>query len=442
MIRRAVSTSYSSMTRGGARRSELWPQPSSSRPFLKARSTSSRTTSGAGSRVSRSFTNSTPTIRPRPRKSPIAAIPRGGYDIAALALDRLDENGGDAVRRDFLGEELVFDPRRAAPRALGLAAAVLAPVAIAVGDVVDLGEERAETGALHGLARGETQSSIGPPVESAEEADDRWPSGRVTRELDRAFDRLCPGVRQEDPLLAWPGRELSEPFAQCREALVVEVRAADMKEACGGLLHRFHDLGMAISCRCNRDAGHEIEKAVAVHVLDHGALTARDRQWILFGIRRRGEAILAFDDRTGLGARRRHDDAGIVAAHRHARTASFEMVFSSAIVSRLTISSISGSVIMKGGAISAASPVVPSACPTFGHTVMPVSSAASANRSANFVERGNGTRLALTSTNSMPPSSPRPRTSPTWGRSVKNRSRSCSTRPIWAQRSTSLCCLR
>src|SRR6266511_4224377 len=73
MIRRAVSTSYSSTTRGGASRNELLPQPSSSRPFLNARATISCGTSGAGSRVARSFTNSRPTISPRPRTSPIAA---------------------------------------------------------------------------------------------------------------------------------------------------------------------------------------------------------------------------------------------------------------------------------------------------------------------------------------------------------------------------------
>src|SRR5882672_8847000 len=52
MIRRAVSTSYSSTTSGGASRSELLPQPSSSSPFLNALPTSSCGISRAGSRDS------------------------------------------------------------------------------------------------------------------------------------------------------------------------------------------------------------------------------------------------------------------------------------------------------------------------------------------------------------------------------------------------------
>src|ERR1043166_4264350 len=71
MIRSAVSTSASSTTSGGASRSALFPAPSSSRPLRNARSTSACGTSGAGSRVPRSFTNSMPIMRPRPRTSPI-----------------------------------------------------------------------------------------------------------------------------------------------------------------------------------------------------------------------------------------------------------------------------------------------------------------------------------------------------------------------------------
>src|SRR6266566_5969784 len=215
-----------------------------------------------------------------------------------------------------------------------------------------------------------------------------------------------------------------------------------MKEARGGVLHGLHDLGMPIAGGGHGDACHEVEKPVAVHVFDHRPCPARHRERVFLGIRGGGETVLPLDDRAGFGTRWRHDDAGIVACCGHARTFSVESVFSSAVVSRPTISSISDSVMMNGGAINAASPLVPSACPTFGHTVIPAASAASANRSANFADRGNGARLPLSSTNSIPARSPRPRTSPTCGRSASKRSRSCNTRPIWAQRSTSLCRLR
>src|SRR5260370_40568185 len=71
MMARAVSTSDSSTTSGGASRSVLLPAPSSSRPLRNARCTSSCGISGAGARVARSLTNSTPVMSPRPRTSPI-----------------------------------------------------------------------------------------------------------------------------------------------------------------------------------------------------------------------------------------------------------------------------------------------------------------------------------------------------------------------------------
>src|SRR5712664_921979 len=211
-----------------------------------------------------------------------------------------------------------------------------------------------------------------------------------------------------------------------------------MQEARRSVLHGLYDLGMTIARGGDGDPRHEIEETIAVDILDHGALAARHRERILLGIRGGRKAVLPLDDRASLGTRRWHDDAGIIPGCGHARTFSFESVFSRALVNRLTISPISSSVTMNGGATITRSPLVPSACPTLGHTVRPASRAASANRSANFAERGNGARLALSSTNSMPASSPRPRTSPTYGRSASGRSRSCNRRPIRAQRSTSL----
>src|SRR4051812_6089504 len=71
IIPSATSISCSSITRGGASRSALFPAPSSSSPRRNARWTSSWTSSGAPSRVVRSLTNSIPTMRPRPRTSPM-----------------------------------------------------------------------------------------------------------------------------------------------------------------------------------------------------------------------------------------------------------------------------------------------------------------------------------------------------------------------------------
>src|SRR5438105_2284105 len=272
-------------------------------------------------------------------------------------------------------------------------------------------------------------------MEGAEECDDRGPAGRMARQLDRTFDRFGPRVRQEHALLARPGRELREPLAQRRKAFVVEVAAADMKEARGGVLDRLHDLRMPIARGGDGDACHEVEEPIAVDVLDDGAFAARHGERILLGIRCRGKAVLPVHDGARFWPWRRHHDTRVV-SH---QSVTFFSVALSAAVNRLTISSISSSVMIKGGAIKAASPLVPSACPTLGQTVIPAAIAASAKRSANFAERGSGARLALSSTNSMPASRPRPRTSPTCGKSVSGRSRSCRTLPILAQRSTRLC---
>src|SRR5438128_10556815 len=48
------------------------------------------------------------------------------------------------------------------------------------------------------------------------------------------------------------------------------------------------------------------------------------------------------------------------------------------------------------------SPFTPSAWPTLGHTTSPAPWAASVNASTNFAARGNGARVALSSTNSTP----------------------------------------
>src|SRR2546422_10559281 len=159
-----------------------------------------------------------------------------------------------------------------------------------------------------------------------------------------------------------------------------------MKEAGCGVLYRLHDLRMTVARGGDGDARHEIEEAIAVDILDDGALAARYRERILLGIRRGRKAVLPFDDGAGFGTRWRHDDARIVAGCGHARTFSFESVFSRALLNLLTISPTSSSVMMKGGATITRSPLVPSACPTLGHTVRPASSAASANLSANRSE--------------------------------------------------------
>jgi ParB family chromosome partitioning protein len=126
------------------------------------------------------------------QRAQLAEIARGRDDVAAFPLDRLDEDRRDAVRRYVLGEQLPLDPRHAAHRARRLAATVFAAIAIAVGNVIDLRKERPESAALDGFAGSEAQTAIRAAVKRAQKGDDRWTAGRMSHQLDGAFDGFRP----------------------------------------------------------------------------------------------------------------------------------------------------------------------------------------------------------------------------------------------------------
>jgi hypothetical protein len=63
-----------------------------------------------------------------------------------------------------------------------------------------------------------------------------------------------------------------------------------------------------VARRGHGDAGHEIEVAIAVDVLDHRTFAARDDERVLLDVRRRRDTLVPLDERAGLGAGRRGDD--------------------------------------------------------------------------------------------------------------------------------------
>src|SRR5438128_3530895 len=81
-------------------------------------------------------------------------VARRRHHVPALALDRLHEDRGHALRVEPLGEQVVLDGRHVPHRARGLSTTEIAVVAIAVWDVIDLGKERREAGTLDRLAGG------------------------------------------------------------------------------------------------------------------------------------------------------------------------------------------------------------------------------------------------------------------------------------------------
>src|SRR4029077_5026078 len=64
-----------------------------------------------------------------------------GHDVATLPLDRLHEHRGDARGIEPPGEQVVLDRRHASHGARGFRVAEVAPVAVPIGDVIDLGEK-------------------------------------------------------------------------------------------------------------------------------------------------------------------------------------------------------------------------------------------------------------------------------------------------------------
>ena len=103
-------------------------------------------------------------------------------DVAAFALDRLDDDRGDLVGRSELVEQDLVEP-----------AQVLDP---AVRRVEDARQQRPEAGVVLGLRGGQRDRAVGPAVERAEEGDDVRPLGREARELDRRLDDLGAGVAE------------------------------------------------------------------------------------------------------------------------------------------------------------------------------------------------------------------------------------------------------
>ena len=134
-----------------------------------------------------------------------AQIPRRRDDVAALALDRLDEDRGDIVGVEMPGEELLLDHVEAAAGARRLVGAPLAAVAVGKRDVVHVGQQRTEPGVLPRLAGGEAHRTGGAPVKRAAERDDRRAPGGVAGELDGASVASVPELVRNTRFFDGPG---------------------------------------------------------------------------------------------------------------------------------------------------------------------------------------------------------------------------------------------
>ena len=124
-------------------------------------------------------------------------------------------------------------------------------------------------------------------MEGAEEGDGPRPSGVPAGQLQARFERLGPAVGEEDALGPGAGRQLRQLLGQVDLRLIVEIGAGHVQQLVGLVLDGGDDLGMAVPRRRDRDAGREIEKEIAVHVLDDRAAAAGTDQRINARVGRR-----------------------------------------------------------------------------------------------------------------------------------------------------------
>ena len=110
---------------------------------------------------------------------------RGSDHVSAFALDGLNEDGGDFLRRQNRLEEFVFDEARTSEceRFGILRAAFAAAINIGITNMSDARNQRGEAPPLLRLGSGQRERAHGASVERAEERDDVLPLGVVAGQL-------------------------------------------------------------------------------------------------------------------------------------------------------------------------------------------------------------------------------------------------------------------
>ncbi len=222
----------------------------------------------------------------------------GRDDVAAFALDGLEDDGGDLFGREDGFEETVFDVAGAV-EGEGLllgGAAGGAAVGVGVADVGDAGDEGREAALLLRLGAGERECAHGAAMEAAKEADDVLAAGLVAGEFHGALDSLGAGVAEVEAVRAGHRRHGGETLGDARHVVVEEIGAGDVDEFGGLVLNCLHYFGMTVACRVDRNAGGEVEELVAVDVGDAEAAAGFGHHGIAAGIAGRDEALIVGND--------------------------------------------------------------------------------------------------------------------------------------------------
>jgi hypothetical protein len=147
-------------------------------------------------------------------------------------------------------------------------------------------------------------------VKAPQERDDTPPLRVIPRQLQRRFNGLGPGVREERSLRARERGNRIHLLAKLHLRLVVEVGSRHVQEPLCLVDDCRHDCRVRVTRGVDRDARGAVEEHVAVNILNGSATTTRHHEGIAAGVRGRDDLAVAFDDGPGLGAGKRGFDDG------------------------------------------------------------------------------------------------------------------------------------
>ncbi len=116
------------------------------------------------------------------------------------------------------------------------------------------------------------------------------------------LDRLGPGVRQERANGPRHRRDLVQPLGDLGVDRQEEVARGVVDQLRRLFLDRLDHPRVAVSGRCDRDAGVDVEEEVAVDVLDGAAAPAGRHERIRPRERRAGDGLVGLDHRPRVGA--------------------------------------------------------------------------------------------------------------------------------------------
>lgn len=175
-----------------------------------------------------------------------------GSDVATLALDGLDQDGGGVLgRRALLQQKLdLVEGLLGAPfrREAGRVGAVRGPLLVVrEGSNVDTGHERVVTGAVDRLGGRQRHGAERTAVVRSLEHDDVLALGGVTGELDSSLNSLGATVPEEEGIELLAGHLGLQTLNEIEQGLLEEEVDLTVGQRRSLVLHSLDDLGMAMA---------------------------------------------------------------------------------------------------------------------------------------------------------------------------------------------------